>query len=262
MREKIKQFLPKKITFLGAKLLKLIKYNNYDSSEYWKKRATESGQKAVMWDNQKYNSLYRKLQKDILIKYVSKMKSGERILDIGAGIGIVSNMLCEINEKILIDAVDFDEMIQVARVNIVHKQVSFISSSAEAFSQTDYKYQLILSSGCYSAIRDIQALEKSFENALGMLADDGILLMIDPFHRCNYLARAKYGSGDVMNFMEKRGIRVLEKSGVLFWPFREWLAGSSMDDEILEKRFIMGEKILRMLGNHFWSDYKILVFKK
>jgi hypothetical protein len=62
--------------------------------------------------------------------------------------------------------------------------------------------------------------------------------------------------------MEKRGIRVLEKSGVLFWPFREWLAGSSMDDEILEKRFIMGEKILRMLGNHFWSDYKILVFKK
>ena len=65
-------------------------------------------------------------------------------------------MLCEINKEILIDAVDFYEMIKVAKKKVISKQVNFISCSAENFIQKTYKYDLILSSGVYSAIRDIK----------------------------------------------------------------------------------------------------------
>lgn len=262
MKKILKKILPKTLIVLGAKLLKLTKYNNYNSTEYWKRRASEDGERAVMWSNLKYNELYRKLQKNILINYVEKIELGGRVLDIGAGIGVVSNMLCEINNDIVVDAVDFDEMIKVARGKVICRRVNFISSSAEEFIQESYKYNLILSSGCYSAIRDIESLEQSLENAIGMLADGGVILMIDPFHRWNYLARAKYGSADVINFMEKRNLRLIEKSGVLFWPFREWLAASVINDEKLERRFYFGEVILKFIGVHFWADYKILAFKK
>lgn len=262
IKKQIKKIIPKSIIAFSAKLIRLAKYNNYNSSEYWKKRAVEDGERAVMWSNLKYNELYRKLQKNILSDYVKKIRQGGRILDIGAGIGIVSNMLCEINKEILIDAVDFNEMTKVAKKNVISEQVNFISSSAEDFIQKTYKYDLILSSGVYSIIRNIKSLEQSLENAVAMLEDDGIILMIDPFHRWNYLARAKYGSADVINFMKKQNIKLIKKSGMLFWPFREWLAGSEINDEKLEKIFIFGENLLKIMGTHFWADYKILAFKK
>ncbi len=254
--------MPKIIKRAAGKIIKMMRYNNYDSSQYWKSRAVEEGQKAVLWGNQKYNFLYRNIQRKILSEYISSMNEGDRVLDIGAGTGVVSNMLCEINNQIIVDAVDFEEMINVARSNAKYKQINYIKSAAEEFRQNDYKYNLILSSGCYSAIRSIDALEKSLDNAVRMLADDGIILMIDPFHRWNYLARAKYGTIDVVNFMNNRGLRLIRKSGVLFWPFREWLANSGMDDGKVEQRFYLGENILNIIGKHFWADYKILVFKR
>ena len=85
--------------------------------------------------------------------------------------------------------------------------------------------------------------------------------MIDPFHRWNFLARAKYASRDVIRFVKKHELILEEKSGVLFWPVRELLADSSLSKESLTKGFHLGEAFLRILGRHFWADYKILVFK-
>ena len=86
--------------------------------------------------------------------------------------------------------------------------------------------------------------------------------MIDPFHRWNYLARAKYNTRNVVAFMEARGFTLEKKSGIIFWPYREFLASTKLSGEGLRQKYEQGEKILRMLGEHFWADYKVLLFKK
>jgi ubiquinone/menaquinone biosynthesis C-methylase UbiE len=240
----------------------MIFYVNYDSSSYWRKRASEPDQAAVMWKNQEYNDLYRILQRQIIEPYVSSLASGSKVLDIGCGIGVVSEMILSINPNVIIDAVDFEEMIQVASARVSEKKVHFISSSAEAYKIQDETYNLIISSGCYSTIRNINELEKSLMNGCKMLKKDAIMLLIDPFHRWNYLARAKYGSRQVTEYVGRHYLKLQSKSGVLFWPFREWLANSDIVGPKMKFRFMLGERILHIMGQHFWADYKVLIFKK
>jgi hypothetical protein len=84
--------------------------------------------------------------------------------------------------------------------------------------------------------------------------------MMDPFHRWNYLCRAKYSSAEVVEFMRWLGFRLISRGGVLFWPYREWLANSAYSGKELGRRFAEGERLLNLLGAHFWADYKVLEF--
>ncbi len=256
-----KKYTPRPAKHLVSRLRRLFIYHHYDSSQYWKKRAGDPGQAAVLWGNQEYNDLYRKDQQVILEKYITGLRPQERVLDIGCGIGIVSDMLTRINPEIQVDAVDFPEMIKVAASQNAKKQINYIACEAENY-HSETLYSIILSSGCYSAIRDIEKLEKSLSSASSMLAKNGLVIMIDPFHRWNYLARAKYGSRDVEQYLAGKGLVMEEKSGILFWPFREWLANSDYVGESLKKRYLLGERLLSLLGRHFWADYKLLVFRK
>jgi 2-polyprenyl-3-methyl-5-hydroxy-6-metoxy-1,4-benzoquinol methylase len=237
-------------------------YHDYDSSAYWRKRASAPGQAAVLWKNDAYNKCYRRIQKKIIEPHIRALPEGARVLDIGCGVGIVSRMVLSIRGDVLIDAVDFDEMVSVARKEVDDGRITYISSSAEAYLDQTKKYDLVISSGCYSAIRDIASLERSIDNGSRMLNAGGKMVMIDPFHRWNYLARAKYASRDVIRFLKPRGLVLTEKGGVLFWPYREFLANSHLAGAALEKRFDQGERILKLLGQHFWADYKVLVFEK
>jgi len=108
---------------LVTKIKKIFIYTNYDSSEYWKKRAKEPGQAAVLWKNQEYNNLYRKLEFNLLKKFLPKtINEPFYILDIGCGIGIVSKFLVENYPLAYVDAVDFQEMIEIARQKISMKE--------------------------------------------------------------------------------------------------------------------------------------------
>ncbi|MCB5187694.1 class I SAM-dependent methyltransferase [Methylobacillus caricis] len=248
------------VVFLRIK--KLFIYTNYDSSQYWKKRASDPGQAAVLWKNIEYNHLYRIEQEKILAPYVMALPAGATVLDIGCGIGIVAELILKLNPNVLVDAVDFPEMISVAKSRYQHTGVTYISSSAEEYRSRGKQYDLIISSACYSAIRDISKLEIALENACSMVKEGRKIIMIDPFHRWSYLARAKYGSQNVITFMSKQGLTIEFISGVLFWPFRDWLANSNMEGATLKRQFEKGEKLLKLLGRHFWADYKILVFRK
>jgi len=244
------------------RLRRLFFYNQYDSSAYWRSRASCPGQAAVLWNNEQYNVLYRKLQYDILRPYVQSLPPNARILDVGCGIGTVTEMLLTMRSDIAIDALDFPEMIAVAKTRVSDERVRFIEGSAESYIVEGEVYDLVISSGCYSAIRDISKLEMAIGNGAKMLKVGGIMLMIDPFHRWNYLARAKYGTQDVVRLLEQHNLQLQTKSGVLFWPFREWLANSAYSGDALETRFHLGERLLAIMGRHFWADYKILLFKK
>jgi len=270
---KIKEYLkkrlsPKQIAFLRnlalfmSEIKRCFVYSQYDYEVYWRRRAYGSGQSRVLWTNEEYNQLFRELERDIIKPYVADLRPGEHALDIGCGIGVVAKMMLEINPRILIDAVDFPEMIEVAKKENPAPQIQYIASAAEAYFNGHKKYRFILSSGCFSAIRDIEKMERAMDNCVRMLAPDGVILLIDPFHKWNYLARAKYSPRQVIRFMRARGCILIEKSGVLFWPYRVWLCNSNLRGEKLKRRFLQGERLLEILGKHAWADYKVLAFRK
>jgi 2-polyprenyl-3-methyl-5-hydroxy-6-metoxy-1,4-benzoquinol methylase len=245
-----------------ARLKRCFVYKQYDSSSYWKSRAADPGQAAVLWRNQEYNELYRQIQREILADALGNLPKGARILDVGCGIGVVARMMSELREDVVIDAVDFSEMISVARKNYLSPSVQYIESSAEEYDAGPDQYDVIVSSGCYSAIRNILALEKALALGAKMLKPGGSMVMIDPFHRWNYLARAKYATRDVAKFLGSRGLILESKSGVLFWPFRDLLASSNAKGKGLASLFRLGERLMHTLGSHFWADYKVLRFRK
>jgi ubiquinone/menaquinone biosynthesis C-methylase UbiE len=259
-KKKVKKILPKTVISILFKIKQTIQYRNYDSSTYWKNRAKCDGQSSVLWKNENFNKLYREKQKKIIAQYLNKINI--KVLDIGCGTGYVSKMMVDINPNINIDAVDFDEMIIEAKKRNSHNNIHYISSSAENYYDKDKQYDLVLSSGCFSAIRDIEKLEKAIHNTALMTKNNGIVLMIDPFHKWNYLARVKYNSKDVEKYMNSLGFKLMEKSGVIFWPYRDKYANSNLSMDELRDKFENGEKILHFLGSHLWADYKILLFKK
>lgn len=266
MRALIKRHVPRPFLAAVARTLKpisrLLVYRQYDSSAYWRQRASARGEARVMWQNDEFNALYRRVQRELLREYVAPLAPGARVLDIGCGIGVVARMLADVNPAIEIDAVDFPEMIAAARQEYAAPNIRYIESSAEAYREEARQYDLILSSGCYSAIRDVPTMERALRNAFAMLAPHGVLMLIDPFHRWNYLARVKYSSRQVVRLAEQHGLRLQKRSGVLFWPMRERLANSTLTGDALAREFERGERWLRRLGPHLWADYKVLVFRR
>jgi 2-polyprenyl-3-methyl-5-hydroxy-6-metoxy-1,4-benzoquinol methylase len=185
------------------------------------------------------------------------------VLDIGCGIGIVARILVDMNRRISVDAVDFSEMIQVARAENLADRINYFESSAEDYYDPNKRYGLIVSSACFSAIRDVQKMEQAVRNCCRMLSpNSGVLLMIDPFHSWNYLARVKYSSKQMIDFVEQQGLELIRKDGVLFWPFRDWLANSRYQGAQMKSRFMLGERLLSVFGRHTWADYKILIFRR
>lgn len=242
--------------------IKTFYYRQYDSSTYWRNRAFEEGQKAVLWTNEEYNNLVREEQYRIIEPYVKNLKPNSSVLDIGCGIGVVSHVMLKMNPNIVVDAVDFEEMIQRAKKEHPDKRINYIASAAENYFDPTKSYELIISLACFSMIRDLEKMKNAMSNCARMCKPDGIILMIDPFHRWNYLARAKISSNDVVRFMNRHGFKLIYKSGILFWPYRVMLANSNLKGEPLRRKFRQGELLLKILGIHLWADYKVLIFRK
>lgn len=257
-----KKMVPRPFRIFLSHLRRMVVYQNYDSSKYWRDRASMPDQAAVLWLNQEYNALYRNDQRTIIEPWVKALPSDASILDIGCGVGVVSSMISSMRSDVHIDGVDFEEMISVASQNAYKKNIRYISSPAEIFRGDGSKYDLIVSSACYSSIRNIDSLKRALDNAAYMLNGGGTLLLIDPFHRWNYLARAKFGSKDVISHLKRLDLYLLKKSGVLFWPYRIRLANSNLNGSELKAKYLRGERLLGLLGRHFWADYKVLIFRK
>ena len=233
-----------------------------DARSYWKYRTTGTGQSRVLWQNEQYNALLRGRQREVLRPFIAGLPANSVILDIGCGIGVVAKMLTEMHDTATIHAVDFEEMVAVGRRENSSPRIRYIAGAAEDYLPPNQHYNAILSAGCYSAFSDVAKLERGLSNAVELLASRGLLIMIDPFHRWNYLTRAKYSSGQVTRFLAGRGLRRVHKGGMLFWPYRERLADSSLSGAQLEEAFAEGERLLARLGQHLWADYKVLVFQK
>ncbi|MBX9785994.1 MAG: class I SAM-dependent methyltransferase [Alphaproteobacteria bacterium] len=236
-------------------------WKNYDSNVYWKNRSKEDGQKSVLFKNEHYNMLVRNLSFQVLDPIIKKLPANSRVLDIGCGVGVVSRHIKSIRKDIVVDAVDFSEMIAVARSH-VSEDINWIESSAETYKSEPCFYDFILSSGCISAIRDINNLEMALENMADMLKKEGVMLFLDPFHKWKFLRRAPYSSQDVISYLAQKNFSLIKKSGILFWPYRDYFANSDYDRDFVTKKVNEGERLLKRLGSHLWADYKVLQFQK
>ena len=238
---------------------KKLKYT--DSSQYWRQRATRPGQKSVMWRNECFNNLFRLEQRKLLLElFQDDIYKPLQILEYGCGIGVFCRLLIDIFPNAHITGIDFPEMINVAQERNSHSQITYIASSAEAYNVSGKTYDIIISSGCISAIMNQTVHNAIFQNMQAMIKPTGKVLFIDPFHKYKPLARVPVSSKNIINKMQISNFKIVYYSGLSFWPTRMLIANSKFNDNIVSCMFIIGEKVLSILGRRVWSDYKVLLF--
>lgn len=248
---------------LASRLRRLVaRHDGRDNSDYWRGRAKSAGSAAVLWTNDHYNQLVRAAEFARIGPWLQRLPARAQVLDVGCGIGAVSAWLLQQRVDLRVTGVDFPEMIERARAEVsANERMRWVGASAEAFVEPG-SFDLVLSSGCYSAIRDRAKCEQAIDAGCRSVRPGGLLFMIDPFHRWKYLARVRMSPSEVVAFVTARGFRLEEMSGMLFWPVREALANSDADAETVRLRFERGERWLARLGEVAWADYKVMVFRR
>ena len=261
--KKIKDTLPHSLERRLTKYYSWFHYEEYDTSEGWRGKALKAGWQAIYWHNEYYNKFFDIEQKKYLREFLGRngIAFNDSILDIGCGIGRLSKFFSDIGYKD-ITAVDFPEMIAKAQLENASDYINYISSPAQDFF-IDKEFKLIISSGCFSAIRRQDFFFKAIDNCIKMQRKGGHILMIDPFHKNNYLAqaRARISGTEMTKYMKKKGYELREKSGMLFFPTKILIANKWNTKESATKMmFYFGEKLLALFSKYYWSDYKILSF--
>jgi len=233
---------------------------NYD--KYFVKRFYYSNNKYRFFDDR---AMTDEFQDDVYFfaSEFAKAHQFSRILDIGCGVGRLSSFFSQIGYQD-ITAVDFPEMITRAKEENYSSKIIYIPSSAQDFL-SDNKFNLIISSGCFGAIRKRDFFYKTLDNCIKMQNSGDFLLMVDPFHKNNFLARgrARISVKDIIKYMQLMGYSLEEKSGMLCIPIQLLIAHKwKMSESTTKRLFYLGELFLNLFSMYSLADYKILSFKK
>ncbi len=248
---------------LAARVLRLVlPHDGRDNSAYWRSRAAEAGSAAVLWRNAGYNELVREREYARIAPVLDALPAGASVLDVGCGIGEVARWIVSRRADLKLTCVDFPEMVARGEREWPHATpVQWVGASADEFSRAG-AFDLVLSSGCYSAIRDRGKCERAIAAGCAAVKPGGTLLMIDPFHGNKYLARVRMSPQEVIALVQRQGLELEHFGGILFWPFREFLSNSRWPPRWLRPMFALGERLLVRLGERRWSDYKVLRFRR
>lgn len=232
-----------------------------DSSQYWRQRATRPGQKSVMWRNECFNNLFRQEEKKLILQlFKDNIFKPFKILEYGCGIGVFCRLLVDIFPNAHVTGIDFPEMVIVANERNFDSRITYIASTAETYKTSKESYDIIISSGCISAIMDQKLHDLIFKNMQSLLKPHGKILFIDPFHKYGPLARVPVSSKSIIHKMQALDFILIYYSGISFWPARMIIANSNFTNNFVSCIFKTGEKILSILGKRLWSDYKVLLF--
>ncbi|MBL8291814.1 MAG: class I SAM-dependent methyltransferase [Bryobacterales bacterium] len=262
LRELIRRTLPPSLVLILAQLRRTVIRTTYTSPDHWRSRALRTTGSKVLWGNETYNRLFRQIQARFLQPYVERLPSHAHVLDVGCGVGDVSRLALSMRPDLSIDAVDLPEMIAAATRECPLPQITYIARKAEDFFDSSKAYHLVISSGCFGIIAEIPKLERAIRNIASMTAPEGVVIMMEPLHTWRYLARANYGSSQVIQLVSGLGFELIVRSGALFWPYQPWLTRSEVPASTVEARFAQGERLLSRLGTNKWADYQFLVFAR
>jgi SAM-dependent methyltransferase len=229
----------------------------------WRIRASHApdDSSAVLWENVHFNSCLRLKEFAIIKQLVAKhgIQKNFDALDGGCGTGDISRFLVDLGFK-RIDAIDFPEMVALARRRNPHRRIRYIASSAQSHC-VKKEYGLVVNSGAFSQMG--RYLFTAIDNSITMLRQGGHILMIDPFHKYIHVRTNRVSAEEVAEYVKCKGLRLIENSGMVFWPFGMSLRGNlRLTGYQTRIVFETGERIMTRLGDRCWSDYKVLLFKK
>lgn len=263
--ENLKSILPDSVKKRLSRYYAWVHYDEYDTSEGWRKKASKNGWQAIYWHNEHYNRCFDIEQKNYIKSFLKKKEIAfnKPILDIGCGIGRLCKFFSDLGYND-VTGVDFPEMVKKGKLENNSDSITYIPSSAQDFL-IEKKFHFILSSSCFGVIRKRDFMFRAIDNCIKMQGKGDYFLMIDPFHKNNYLAtsRARISGKDVIKYMEQKGYKLEEKSGMLFFPIKKLIEDKwDMKENTVVRLFYFGERLLGIFSRYYWSDYKILGFRK
>lgn len=237
---------------------------NTDPERYWRTRASRASDdsSAVLWENIHFNSCLREKEFATIRQLVAEHRIPRNfgVLDVGCGTGTISRFLVDLGFN-HIDAIDLPEMIRLAERINPHPCIRYIVSSAQSY-RVNEKYGLVISTGGLSSITNLSNMFTAIDNCIAMLMHGGHILLIDPFHK--YInVRSRVSTEEVEGYLKRMGLSLVEKSGMIFWPFR-WFLWRDLGLTAYQTRvlFDTGERMMTRLSDRVWSDYKVLLFNK
>jgi len=235
-------------------------HNQNDVEQYWRKRPNCEGLSAVLWNNELYNGCVDKLQKELLMNILGERDNIKTVLDLGCGIGRLSKFLAQ--QGYSVTAVDFEEMIRKAKQLNPHQNVEYLEIRMQDFKSMTH-YDCVLCSAVLYTIHSWNELTKIINKTVRHLGC-GYYILMEPFHTDPLLRRQPcFSIGEITKFFESLGLKVVKKSGILFWPFRMVLANSKIDSQRdMASLFEAGESIMRHFSPMLLSDYKVLILAK
>ena len=235
----------------------LITHDTSDTSAYWKERASFPGSTAVLWMNPHVNDLIRQSEMSILSDVLNRVPINGAILDIGCGIGFLTRFAKSIRPDCNLTGIDFSEMIARAKTESSDQGIEWIEGS---FIETkfDKEFDLVFSFASLSMVRNPDLFQRALFNVLSTVKNGGTLLLVEPFHTSNLLARAKISRNTIARNLSVFGFQVNIRKGIIFWPFRILFFNSNLSRIPMKGIFLMGEFAIKLFGDAF-SDYKILL---
>jgi hypothetical protein len=140
------------------------------------------------------------------------------------------------------------------------ESIDWNANSLQDFAPTK-EYGLVLSVGCLSMIRHPDNFQKALDTLVQSVAPGGQLVMIEPFHSANFLARAKISKSNVAYLINQHRLEVTFHKGFLNWIIRILISDSNFSGKPLFYAFRFGEFTIKVLGD-FLADYKVLEAKR
>ncbi|MBL7068511.1 MAG: class I SAM-dependent methyltransferase [Candidatus Omnitrophica bacterium] len=245
---------------------RLKKYELYNKKEYWDKRTLQrKGLARSMWSSNNYNSCLDALEKKIIYNYPAPL-DGLIVLDLGCGIGRISTYLASCGAHVT--GLDISPAtIKAAEREIlpnVKGKIQYISGDLFTKELQKESFDIVLGIAMLTIIfSNKERFEKGIERICQLTKPGGKILLIEPIHSIWFLKRiCGFKLQRWILEFEKNGAMLSNRTGLAFYPFRIFLAFLNLPLVITKPLFLIGEFILKLPFMDWFSDYKVLLFRK
>jgi SAM-dependent methyltransferase len=228
---------------------------------YWRQRATQSGDMAVLWANPTYNTLVDMDQWKLIERYMPQRR--ESVLDLCCGTGRLSARLASCFSRYV--GLDLGNMVVEARKRNPLLADLFYESTVQQYDFGNERFDFILSVAGLSCGCSREELPQIMERIADGVRSRGRFMMIDPFHRSNLLARTcKIGAREVVRIARRSGFELEYWSGLCLFPSRPFLTELAWFHRRpgLTRRCYRAGGVLLKLAPTLLCDYSVIVLTK
>ena len=235
-------------------------YETPDQTEFWRKRAQESGTKSVLWSNETYNECAQRDQWAAIVRNLPAHCG--HVLDLGCGTGRLSVPLGDLFARYT--GVDLDTMVAEARRRHPDFAGEYVAAKAQEYDFPRDTFDLVLSMACLSSACRAEEMPDMARRIAASLKPGGRVTLIDPFHTTPLLLRNCRMTGrEIITVFENAGLTLKEWSGVHFIPTRLLLTRPEMAQRqgLTRWAYRVGETLNHIAPRRL-ADYIVISLEK